>query len=134
MSSLGGRSDLNAGGNPGKNGGQLFSLTARKLAASSMFANHSRLSKLYAWEEKKSKTSWGAETVDYEKIAAAGIQGMKAEDLHRFLVVCALVSDLYCPGYNPRESLAKDSNLARTAMRVQGGCRKDSYICPSGTV
>ncbi len=29
--------------------------------------NHSRLSKLYAWEEKKSKTSWGAETVDYEK-------------------------------------------------------------------
>ena len=29
--------------------------------------NHRRLSKLYAWEEKKSKTSWGAETVDYEK-------------------------------------------------------------------
>jgi hypothetical protein len=29
--------------------------------------NHRRLSKLYAWEEKKCKTSWGAETVDYEK-------------------------------------------------------------------
>jgi hypothetical protein len=29
--------------------------------------NHRRLSKLYAWEEKKSKTSWGAETVEYEK-------------------------------------------------------------------
>jgi len=29
--------------------------------------NHRRLSKLYAWEEKKSKTSWGAQTVDYEK-------------------------------------------------------------------
>ena len=28
--------------------------------------HHRRLSKLYAWE-KKSKTSWGAETVDYEK-------------------------------------------------------------------
>jgi len=26
--------------------------------------NHRRLSKLYAWEEKKSKTSWGAETVE----------------------------------------------------------------------
>ena len=25
--------------------------------------NHRRLSKLYAWEEKKSKTSWGGETV-----------------------------------------------------------------------
>ena len=83
--------------------------------------NHRRLSKLYAWEEKKSKTSWGAETVDYEKIAAAAVEGMKAADLNRFLVVCALVPDLYCPGYNPRQSLAKDSNLARTATR----CRVD---------
>jgi hypothetical protein len=38
--------------------------------------NHRRLSKLYAWEEKKSKTSWGAETVDFEKIAAAAVQAM----------------------------------------------------------
>src|ERR1700731_3179228 len=29
--------------------------------------NHRRLSKLAAWEEKNSKTSWGAQTVDYEK-------------------------------------------------------------------
>ena len=69
--------------------------------------NHRRLYKLYAWEEKKSKTSWGAQTVDYEKIAAAAVQGMKAADLNRFLVVCALVSDLYCPGYNPRQPLEK---------------------------
>src|SRR5690242_20007356 len=79
--------------------------------------NHRRLSKLYEWEEKKSKTSWGAQTVDYEKIAAAAAQALKAADLNRFLVVCALVSDLYCPGYNPKQSLAKDSNLARTAIR-----------------
>src|SRR5437899_663759 len=84
--------------------------------------NHRRLSKLYAWEEKKSKTSWGAQTVDYEKIAAAAVSAMKLADLNRFLVVCALVSDLYCPGYNPRQSLAKDSNLARTAAR----CKIDS--------
>src|SRR6266576_1745715 len=64
--------------------------------------NHRRLSQLYAWEEKKNKTSWGAQTVDYEKIAAAEVQAMKAADLIRFLVVCALVSDLYCPGYNPK--------------------------------
>ncbi len=63
--------------------------------------NHRRLSKVYAWEEKKSKTSWGADTVDYEKFAGAAIQAMKAADLNCFLVVCALVSDLYCPGYNP---------------------------------
>jgi ParB family chromosome partitioning protein len=79
--------------------------------------NHRRLSKLYAWEEKKGKASWGAQIVDYEKIAAATVQAMKAADLNRFLVVCALVSDLYCPGYNPRQSLEKDSNLARTAAR-----------------
>src|SRR5258707_6811079 len=81
--------------------------------------NHRRLSKLYAWEEKKSKTSWGAETVDYEKIAAAAVQAMTIADLHRFLVVCALVSDLYCPCYNPRQSLAKNSNLSPTAARYQ---------------
>ena len=81
--------------------------------------NHRRLSKLYAWEEKKSKTSWAAETVDYEKIATAAVQGMKAGDLNRFLVASALVSDLYCPGYNPRQSIEKDSKLARTAVRYK---------------
>jgi hypothetical protein len=81
--------------------------------------NHRRLSKLYAWEEKKSKTSWGAQTVDYEKIAAAAVLAMKTADLNRFLVVCALLSDLYCPGYNPRQSLEKNSNLARTAARYK---------------
>src|SRR5258708_3341742 len=81
--------------------------------------NHRRLSKLYAWEEKKSRTSWGAQTVDYEKIAAAADTTRKTADIHRFLVVCALVSDLYCPGYNPRHPLEKDSNLARMAARYK---------------
>src|SRR5260370_4199385 len=73
--------------------------------------NHRRLSKLYAWEEKKSKTSWGTETVDYEQLAAASAQALKTARIQRFLVVCALVSDLYCPGYNPRQSLPQTSNL-----------------------
>jgi hypothetical protein len=81
--------------------------------------NHRRLSKLYTWEEKKSKTSWAAETVDYEKIAVASVQAMKTADLNRFFVVCALVSDLYGPGYNSRQSLEKGSNLARTAVRYK---------------
>jgi hypothetical protein len=42
---------------------------------------------------------------------------MTATDLNRFLVMCALVSDLYCPGYNPKQSLEKTSNLSRTAAR-----------------
>ena len=81
--------------------------------------NHRRLCRVYGWEEKKSKASWGAETVDYQKIAATAAQAMNAADLHRFLVVCALVSDLYCPGYNPKQTLAKDSNLASTAARYK---------------
>jgi len=81
--------------------------------------NQRRLSQLYAWEEKKSKASWGDETVDYEKIAATAVQAMKSADLNRFLVICALVSDLYCPGYNPRQSLEKNSNLARAAARYK---------------
>src|SRR6266481_8543841 len=81
--------------------------------------NHRRVSKLYAWAEKKSKTSWGDQPVDYEKIAAAAVLAMKTADVHRFLGVCALVSDLYCPGYNPKQSLAKGSNLARTAARYK---------------
>ena len=28
--------------------------------------------------------------------------GLATADLHCFLIVCALVSDLYCPGYNPK--------------------------------
>jgi hypothetical protein len=81
--------------------------------------NHRRLSKLYAWEEKKSKTSWGTQTVEYEKIAATAVQAMTAANLHRFLVVCALASDLYCPGYDPKQTLAKGSNLALAATRYK---------------
>jgi hypothetical protein len=29
--------------------------------------------------------AWGAQTVDYEKIAAAAVEGVKAADLNRFL-------------------------------------------------
>jgi len=47
------------------------------------------------------------------------VQGMKTADINRFLVVCAVVSDLSCPGYNPRQSLEKSSNLARTAVRYK---------------
>jgi hypothetical protein len=57
--------------------------------------------------------------VDYEKIAATALQAMKTADVNRFLVICSLASDLYCPGYNPRQSLAKDSNLARAAARYK---------------
>ena len=81
--------------------------------------NHHRLFQFYGWDEKKMKASWGGNTVDHEKLAEARIRAMTTADLNRFLVTCALVSDLYCPGYSSSDTLAKNSNLATTAMRYK---------------
>jgi ParB family transcriptional regulator, chromosome partitioning protein len=66
--------------------------------------NHHRLFQFYRWEEKKTKASWGGNSVDHQKLAEIRIQAMTAADLNRFLVTCALVPDLYCPGYSSAET------------------------------
>jgi ParB family transcriptional regulator, chromosome partitioning protein len=81
--------------------------------------NHRRLCRLYGWEEKKRKASWGGSTVDYSAIARKAVPGMSVPEVQHFLVVCSLVSDLYCPGYNSGETLARDSNLAQAASRYK---------------
>ncbi len=81
--------------------------------------NHRRLCRIYGWEEKKTKTSWGGNGVDYETITGKAVREMSTQDVQHFLVACSLVSDLYCPGYNPRQPLAKDSNLAQAASRYK---------------
>jgi ParB family transcriptional regulator, chromosome partitioning protein len=81
--------------------------------------NHHRLFQVYGWEEKKAKTSWGGMSVDHEKLAEARIRAMTAADLNRFMVTCAIVPDLYCPGYSSAETLSKEANLMRTALRYK---------------
>ena len=81
--------------------------------------NHRRLCRLYGWEEKKTKAAWGGTAVDYKVIGEIAVRGMSTPEVQHFLVVCSLVSDLYCPGYDPKQALAKDSNLARTAARYK---------------
>jgi hypothetical protein len=81
--------------------------------------NHHRLFQVYGWEEKKTKTSWGGNTVDHEKLTEARIRAMTAADLNRFLVMCSVVSDLYCPGYSSAEALSKEANLMQTARRYK---------------
>ena len=81
--------------------------------------NHHRLFQIYGWEEKKTKTSWGGTSVDHEGLAEAQIREMTTADLNRFLVTCALVPDLYCPGYSSAETLSKEANLMRTAVRYR---------------
>jgi ParB family transcriptional regulator, chromosome partitioning protein len=80
--------------------------------------NHRRLCRAYGWDEKKTKRPSNA-AVDYKSIGSKAIRDMSTPDVQRFLIVCALASDLYCPGYNPGQALAKDSNLARTAVRYK---------------
>ena len=70
-------------------------------------------------QAKKTKASWGGQAVDYVAITATAVGKMSNADLNRFLAVCALVSDLYCPGYDRTQSLSKDTNLARTATRYK---------------
>ena len=79
---------------------------------------------MYGWEEKKTKASSGGTTVDYQDIAGKAVREMKPHDVQHFLIVCALISDQYCPGYNPRETLAKNSNLSHTAARYKIGTAK----------
>lgn len=80
--------------------------------------NHRRLCRAYGWDEKKSKGVSNV-VVDYKSIGAKAIREMSMPDVQRFLILCALASDLYCPGYNPGQVLARDSNLARTAIRYK---------------
>ena len=81
--------------------------------------NHRRICRAYQWEEKKAKTSWGTQAVDYEGITKKAVRAMSGTELQHFLVVCSLASDLYCPSYNPQHALAKDSNLAQAATRYR---------------
>ena len=40
-------------------------------------------------------------------------------DLNRFLVICVLTPDLYCPGYSSAETLSKETNLMKAAARYK---------------
>ncbi len=81
--------------------------------------NHHRLFQVYGWEEKKTKTSWGGTSVEHEKLAEVQIRAMTTADLNRFLVTCALVPDLYCPGYSSAETLSREANLMKACARYK---------------
>jgi hypothetical protein len=81
--------------------------------------NYHRLFQVYGWDEKKTETSWGGTSVDHEKLADAQIRAMTTADLNRFLVTCALVPDLYCPGYSSAEALSREANLMKASARYK---------------
>lgn len=81
--------------------------------------NQRRICRALGWEEKKTKSEYGSAIVDYPRIARSAIEKMALADVSRFLVVCALASDLCIPVYGDAHGIAKDSNLARTAARYR---------------
>ncbi len=86
--------------------------------------NHHRLFQVYGWEEKKTKTSWGGNSIDHEKLAEDRVRAMTTAELNRFAIVCSLVSDLYCPGYSAAETLSKEANLMQWAARYKVNATK----------
>ena len=76
-----------------------------------------RIFKFFAWEETK-PTANGS-YVDYLKLASGKLQKMTTAEIGKFLVVCALASDLYCPSYVGGGNLAKDSSLAKEAAHYK---------------
>jgi ParB family chromosome partitioning protein len=75
-----------------------------------------RIFKFFAWEVAKPKDGG---CVDYPKLASAMLDSMTTAEIGRFLVVCALSSDLYCPTYVSGAALTKDSKLAKEAARYR---------------
>src|SRR5437867_2350887 len=57
-----------------------------------------RIFKFFAWEKPKTKSSYGGYG-DYPKLTSAKLDAMTTAEIGRFLVVCALAPDLYCPTY-----------------------------------
>jgi len=73
-----------------------------------------RLFKFFAWDVAKTKSANGGYT-DYPKLASARLDKMTTAEIGRFLVVCALASNLYFPAYLSGAALGKDSDLAKEA-------------------
>ena len=77
-----------------------------------------RIFKFFAWEATKAKGSYGG-YADYPKLASAKLEAMTAAELGKFLIICALASDLYCPTYLSGATLTKDSNLVKEAAHYK---------------
>jgi len=81
-----------------------------------------RIFKFFAWEEGKTKAVNGGYT-DYPKLVSAKLDKMTTAEIGKFLVVCALVSELYFPTYYGATS-SKDTKLTKEAAHYKINFRK----------
>jgi ParB family chromosome partitioning protein len=101
---------------PGQLSRHELSLVALRYFDLSGHDSQHRIFKFLAWEVAKAPNGG---YVDYPKLATANLGGMTTAEIGRFLVVCALASDLYCSTYLSGASLTKDSRLAKEAAHYK---------------
>jgi hypothetical protein len=80
--------------------------------------NQRRIFKFFRRELPKSNGSY-AGYVDYSKLASVKLEGMATATLGKFLMVCAVSSELYCPAYLSSPALGKDSQLPKQAAHYK---------------
>lgn len=79
--------------------------------------NQHRIFKFFGWEETKDKSGYGG--VDYGKLASTKLDGMTTAELGKFLMVCALASDLYFAPY-----ISSGGKLAKEAEHYKVNAEK----------
>ena len=81
-----------------------------------------RIFKLFAWEEVKTEAVNGGYR-DYPKLVALKIAKMTTTEIGKFLVVCALATELYLPMFYG-STLPKDTKLAKEAEHYKVNCER----------
>jgi hypothetical protein len=77
-----------------------------------------RIFKSFAWDIAKAKNGDGG-YLDYPKLACTKLVRMTTAEIGRFLMVCALAGDLYCPTYISGATLTRHSILAKEAAHYR---------------
>jgi ParB family chromosome partitioning protein len=103
---------------PGQLSRHELSLVAHRLFDLSGHDSQHRMFKFFAWEAAKTKTSNGG-YVDYPKLTSTKLKAMTTAEIGRFLMVCALASDLYFPSYLSSGTLPKESTLTKEAAHYK---------------
>jgi ParB family chromosome partitioning protein len=103
---------------PGQLSRHELSLMALRYFEQLGYDSQHRIFKFFAWEEAKTKASNGG-CVDYPKATIAKLEAMTTAEIGRFLMVCALASDLCFPSYLSSATLPKDSTLAKEAAHYK---------------
>ena len=107
---------------PGELGRQELDLIASSYFQQLGHDSQHRLFKSLAWDEAKTKAVNGGYT-DYPKLASVKLDKMTTAEIGKFLVMCALASELYFPTYYGATS-GKDSKLTKEAAHYKANCER----------